>query len=355
MSSLYRHLVRPLLFRLDAEKAHDLAVTGLSALSRATPVVELMRRWNQPSGRPPVELFGLSFPNAVGLAAGMDKNGRFWRAGAALGFGHVEVGTVTAKPQDGNPRPRLFRFPKQEAVLNRMGFNNLGAEALARTLRASGAGKPGRKMVLGVNLGKSKVTPLEEAAEDYLFSFRTLADFADYITINVSSPNTPGLRQLQNAKPLEELLAAIQAENQSRADRLGRKRLPVLLKIAPDLTFAELDDILAIAMRRQLAGLIATNTTLRRPGVPEAEGEAGGLSGRPLHPQSLAVVRFLALSAQGRLPIIGVGGIRDAASAGRMLDAGASLIQVYSSLIYEGPFLPARLARAAAPALRPWA
>lgn len=353
MSCLYRHLLRPLLFRMDAEKAHDLAVSGLSVLSKAGPVVEAMRRWNQRTGCAPVNLFGLSFPNVVGLAAGMDKNARFWRAAPALGFGHVEIGTVTAKPQEGNPQPRLFRFPQHGAVLNRMGFNNHGAEAVAARLKASGAGGPGRKVVLGVNIGKSKVTPLEEAAEDYLFSFRTLADYADYITVNVSSPNTPGLRQLQNAKPLEDLLQTLQDENRARAERLGGKRLPILLKIAPDLTFEELDDILAIAFRQNLAGLIATNTTLSRDGVPEAGTEAGGLSGLPLHAKSLAVVGFLARSAGARLPIIGVGGISDAASAGRMLDAGAALVQVYSGLIYEGPFLPARLARATSSRTKP--
>jgi dihydroorotate dehydrogenase len=291
----------------------------------------------------PVECFGLSFTNPIGLAAGFDKNGRAWPAAAALGFGHVEIGTVTLHAQPGNPRPRLFRYPAEQAVINRMGFNNAGAQALANRLaKLPGPGK--RRIPLGVNLGKSKVTPLDRATEDYLGSFRLLADHADYVVVNVSSPNTPGLRELQDASWLKPLLAALVHENNSRP-AAGRTRRPILLKIAPDLTYPQVDAALGVIAELGLDGIIATNTTLARPGSFASVNEAGGLSGAPVRRRSTEIINYIARATNGRLPIIGVGGIADAESAAEKLDAGATLVQIYTGMIYRGPFMAAELAR----------
>jgi dihydroorotate dehydrogenase len=281
------------------------------------------------------------------LAAGFDKNARAWPAAAALGFGHVEIGTVTALAQPGNPKPRMFRFPAEEAVINRMGFNNEGAAAVATRL----AGQPGpgqRRIPLGVNLGKSKLAGLEEATADYLASFARLADYADYLVLNVSSPNTPNLRQLQDESRLRELLGAITAANRDRATQPGRRRVPVLLKIAPDLTWPQIDSVLQVIAEHGLDGIIATNTTLARPGPFAGVNEAGGLSGAPVRRRSTEIVRYIARATSGRLPIIGVGGITEAAGAAEKLDAGATLVQVYTGMIYRGPFFAAHLARALA-------
>jgi dihydroorotate dehydrogenase len=308
----------------------------------------MMERLNQlpPGIYRPVECFGLKFPNAVGLAAGFDKNGRAWPAAAALGFGHVEIGTVTLQAQPGNPKPRAFRYPADEAVINRMGFNNDGAAALAaRLAKQSG---PGRRVIpLGINLGKTKVAPLEQATEDYLGSFRLLADHADYLVINVSSPNTPGLRELQDAAWLRPLLAALVGENQTRV-AAGQARRPLLLKIAPDLTFPQIDAALGVIDELKLDGIIATNTTLARPGRLAEANEAGGLSGRPLRRRSTEIINYIARATGGRLPIIGVGGIMDEESAGEKLDAGATLVQLYTGLIYRGPFFAREIAWALA-------
>ncbi|MEN9661619.1 MAG: hypothetical protein RL324_568 [Verrucomicrobiota bacterium] len=347
MDLLYEKVIRPRLFALDSEHAHERGVTAMAWLARIAPLRALLEaRHRLAAGHKPVRVFGLEFPNAVGLAAGFDKNARAWRAAAALGFGHVEVGTVTALAQEGNPRPRMFRYPAEEAVINRMGFNNEGSEAVAVRL----AGQPGpgkRRIPLGVNLGKSKVAPIDEAVADYLASFARLAKYADYLVLNVSSPNTPGLRQLQDESRLRELLGAVSAANRTREASDGR-RVPLLLKIAPDLTFPQIDAVLGVIAEFGFDGIIATNTTLARPGFFAGVNEAGGLSGAPLRRRATEIIGYIAKATNGRLPIIGVGGITDEASAAEKLDAGATLVQVYSGMIYRGPFFAAALARALA-------
>ncbi|HWA84621.1 MAG TPA: quinone-dependent dihydroorotate dehydrogenase [Opitutus sp.] len=344
MGSFYETVTRRILFKLDPEHAHELAVDALAALGRVRPLCALLeRRHALPAGlRRPIEAFGLRFPNAVGLAAGFDKNARAWPAAAALGFGHVEVGTVTALAQPGNDRPRMFRYPPQRAIINRLGFNNEGAAAIAARLARQPP--PGRRRIpVGVNLGKSKVVAIDEAAADYLASFAQLADHADYVALNVSSPNTPNLRQLQDEERLRELLGAITAANRARS-----RRVPLLLKIAPDLSFRQIDAVLAAIAEFGLDGIIATNTTLARPGPFAEVNQAGGLSGAPLRRRSTEIINYVARATDGRLPIIGVGGIDDAVSAGEKLDAGATLVQVYTGMVYRGPFFAAQLARALA-------
>ncbi|MBE7536856.1 MAG: quinone-dependent dihydroorotate dehydrogenase [Opitutaceae bacterium] len=343
MDFLYHSLLRSALFRMDAERAHEFAVDSMAWLGRIVPLCKVMELRNRlsPSLYRPVSLFGLTFPNRVGLAAGFDKNARAWPAAAALGFGHVEIGTVTALAQPGNPRPRLFRYPSEGAVINRMGFNNDGAASVAERLK--GHAPPGqRRIPLGINLGKSRAAELDAATGDYLASFRRLAPLADYVVLNVSSPNTPGLRKLQDETRLRELLGEIAGENASAAGR----RVPVLLKIAPDLSWPQIDAVLTAVDDFRLNGIIATNTTLARPGFFERVNESGGLSGRPLRSRSTDVIRYVSLRTNGRLPIVGVGGIDDEAAAGEKMDAGASLVQIYSGMIFEGPGLPQRIARA---------
>jgi dihydroorotate dehydrogenase len=344
MSFLYEQVARRMLFALDSERAHELGVKAMATLGKLTPVCRLMEKINQlPSSSKPVEAFGLKFPNAVGLAAGFDKNAEAWLAAAAMGFGHVEIGTVTALGQPGNPKPRMFRYPAEEAVINRMGFNNEGCEAVAaRLAKQPGPGK--RRLPLGVNLGKSKVADLDQATADYLTSFAKLADFADYLVLNVSSPNTPDLRKLQDEERLRELLGAITAANRERANQPGKTRVPVLLKIAPDLSYRQIDAVLTAIAEFGLDGIIATNTTLARPGFFASVNEAGGLSGAPVRAKSTQIIRYIALATSGRLPIIGVGGITDEVSAGEKMDAGATLVQVYSGMIYRGPFFARDLA-----------
>ena len=353
-AAAYRRAVRPVLFRMaqgDPEAVHHRTMSGLRLLSRSSlarrAVAGVLAR--HPSPR---TVFGVDFPSAVGLAAGMDKDGVALKAWPALGFGHVEAGTVTAHAQPGNPTPRLFRLPASEAIVNRMGFNNSGAAAMAARLAATGPiGVP-----LGISLGKSKVTPVGEAVGDYLTSLRAVHAYADYIAINVSSPNTPGLRSLQERAPLDELLAAMTAEAGSlawSAQAGGQRRrgpVPVLVKIAPDLTDQAIGDLLEVCVDRGIAGLIATNTTLARPGIAPAEqakaDQAGGLSGRPLFPRALEVVRFV--TAHCDLPVIGVGGISSADDGLQMLDAGASLLQLYTGFIFGGPPLVTSLNKAIA-------
>jgi dihydroorotate dehydrogenase len=344
MDLLYEKLVRPRLFALDSEHAHERGVAAMAWLARLAPLRALLEVRHRLGGaHRPVHAFGLEFPNAVGLAAGFDKNARAWPAAAALGFGHVEIGTVTALAQEGNPRPRMFRYPDEEAVINRMGFNNEGSAAIAERL----AGQPGpgrRRIPLGVNLGKSKAAPIDEAVADYLASFGRLAKFADYLVLNVSSPNTPGLRQLQDESRLRELLGAVAGANREREAKEGR-RVPLLLKIAPDLTFPQVDAVLGVVAEFGLDGLIATNTTLARPGTFADVNQAGGLSGAPLRRRSTEIIGYVSRATHGRLPVIGVGGITDLAAAAEKLDAGATLVQVYSGMIYRGPFFAAELAR----------
>lgn len=324
-------LARPLLFSLDPERAHDLALRSLDLAQRfglLTPPAATQ----QLSARP---VMGLSFPNPVGLAAGLDKNAAHIPGLAALGFGFIEVGTVTPRPQPGNPRPRLFRLPGADALINRMGFNNGGVDTLLSNVRASG-----HHGILGINIGKNFDTPIERAADDYLACFRRVHGLASYVTVNISSPNTKNLRQLQGAAELRALLGAL-ARLRDECGQAQQRHIPIAVKIAPDLSQGELDDVADILLSEGMDAVIATNTTLSRAGVegqPRAD-ETGGLSGRPLRDRSLAVVDHLAQRLHGRLPIIGVGGISDAASARAMLAAGASLIQVYSALIYRGPGL----------------
>jgi len=352
MGWFYEKCLRPALFRLDPEHAHELAVDALAALAHVSPLCRAMEAWHgrdadrlSLAGRP-VQCFGLHFPNRVGLAAGFDKNARAWPAAAALGFGHVEIGTVTLLRQPGNERPRVFRFPEQEAVINRMGFNNEGAESVA--LRLARQPVPGARAIpLGINLGKSKLASLNQAVNDYLGSFALLADYADYLVLNVSSPNTPDLRKLQDEDRLRELLAAVTAANRRRAESPGLRAKPLLLKIAPDLSAPQIDSVLELVAEFGLSGIIATNTTLERPPGPLADAaQAGGLSGAPLRERATEIIRYIAKATDGRLPIIAVGGITDSASATEKLDAGATLIQLYTGLIYRGPFLAAQIARA---------
>jgi len=341
MGVLYEQILRRALFKLDAEHAHELAVDALALLGKIPPLCRLLERGGGlPADRArPIEVFGLKFPNATGLAAGFDKNARAWPAAAALGFGHVEIGTVTALAQPGNDRPRVFRYPAHGAVINRMGFNNQGATAVAARL-ARQAPRGRRRIPLGINLGKSKVVEIGKATGDYLASFALLADHADYIALNVSSPNTPGLRELQEEDRLSELLGAVTAANRARA-----VRVPLLLKIAPDLNFRQIDSVLATIFEFGLDGIIATNTTLARPGAFASVNETGGLSGRPLRQRSTEIINYIARATDGRLPIVGVGGIDDFVSAGEKLDAGATLVQIYTGLIYRGPFFASQLAR----------
>lgn len=348
MGWLYQNAIKPALFRLDPEHAHEWGVHALALLGRLPPLCAVLEQWNQlpAAAYRPVECCGLKFPNAVGLAAGFDKNGWAWPAAAALGFGHVEIGTVTFQAQPGNPRPRAFRYPAEQAVINRMGFNNAGAAALAaRLAKLPGPGR--RKIPLGINLGKSKVAPLEQATADYLGSFQLLADHADYLVVNVSSPNTPGLRELQDAAWLKPLLAALVAANHDRA-AAGKVRRPLLLKIAPDLSFPQIDAALGVIDELKLDGIIATNTTLARPGALATANQAGGLSGAPVRRRSTEIINYIARATAGRLPIIGVGGIMDETAAGEKMDAGATLVQLYTGLIYRGPFFAAEVARALA-------
>ena len=347
MGKYYEALARPALFQKDSERAHELGVEAMALLGALPPLRAALERWNRRGLQTarPIEVFGLRFPHPVGLAAGFDKNARAWPAAAALGFSHVEIGTVTALAQPGNPRPRMFRYPTEEAVINRMGFNNEGSEAVAARL-ATQPGPGARRIPLGVNLGKSKVTEIDRATEDYLTSFRRLADFADYLVLNVSSPNTPNLRQLQDESRLHELLGAVSAANRERAQRPGGRRVPILLKIAPDLTWPQIDTVLGVIAAHGLDGIIATNTTLARPGFFATVHEAGGLSGAPVRQRSTEIVRYIARVTGGRQPIVGVGGITDPESAAEKLDAGATLVQVYTGMIYRGPFFAAELARA---------
>jgi len=346
MGLIYERILRPAIFTLGPERAHELAMTAMTTLGHLSPVCRVMECLNQlpTSSTRPIEAFGLKFPNAVGLAAGFDKNAEGWPAAAALGFGHIEIGTITALKQPGNPQPRVFRFPKEEAVINRMGFNNDGADLIAaRLAKQPKVGQ--RRIPVGINLGKSKVAELDQAVADYLASFTRLADYADYLVLNVSSPNTPNLRKLQDEDRLRELLGAVAGANRDRVEA-GRCRKPLLLKIAPDLTFPQIDAVLGALFEFGFDGIIATNTTLARPGFFATVDQAGGLSGRPLTRRSTEIINYIARATGGRLPIIGVGGIHDAADAGEKLDAGATLVQIYTGMIYRGPFFARDLAHA---------
>ncbi len=361
MSWFYRAFIRPALFAQDSEHVHNRTLRALAWAGRSElPCDALWAFFSAPEL--PVELFGLKFPNPVGLAAGMDKHAAAVPVWAALGFGFTELGGVTWHAQPGNPAPRMFRAVAEEALINRMGFNNPGAEALAQKLAEWRARGRWPRHPVGINLGKSKITPLEEAAGDYAASFRALRPHADFFVVNVSSPNTPNLRQLQDKSALDEILAALLEVNGSKAvvssqwsvgESAGASAAtdyglrttdykPILVKVAPDLSFAALDEILELAGPRRIAGIVATNTTTARPPAGDAASqrayaETGGLSGRPLRARSTEVIRHLHRQTKGALPIIGVGGIFTAEDAWEKITAGASLLQIYTGLVYEGP------------------
>ncbi|GAB3828688.1 quinone-dependent dihydroorotate dehydrogenase [Hymenobacter jeollabukensis] len=338
---MYQALLRPLLFQLSAEQAHHFTFGALAAGSRLPGLTALLRQqfsYQHPSLER--EVFGLRFRNPIGLAAGFDKDARLVDELAALGFGHIEIGTVTPRAQPGNPAPRLFRLPTDRALINRMGFNNAGAAAAAERLR-----RRSTDIIIGGNIGKNKDTPNEQAAQDYVAGVQALHEVVDYFVVNVSSPNTPGLRQLQEREPLLALLRTVQRENHAR-----RTPRPLLLKIAPDLTNEQLDDIIGIVREAGLSGVVATNTTIDRGGLrtPAAAVEqlgAGGLSGAPLRARATEVIRYLHQQSGGSFPIIGVGGIFTPDDVQEKLAAGATLVQLYTGFIYEGPGVVQRMCR----------
>jgi dihydroorotate dehydrogenase len=320
---IYDAILRPLLFQLPAEAAHNLALAGLRFTPRA-----VLRAAFGPTPRDPVRLFGLEFPNRVGLGAGMDKNAVALRAWEAVGFGFIEAGTVTALPQPGNPKPRCFRHPANRALVNRMGFNNAGASAVAKRLSKLKASGCWPSVPVGINIGKSKATPNEQAASDYVTSMRLLQPLGDYFTINVSSPNTPGLRALQEGESLAEIVRALHKVD-------GGK--PVLVKISPDLDEAGLAEIARVASGEGLAGLIATNTTLDQSSLPDDARRQGGLSGAPLSGRSTAAIEIL--RRHTNLPIVASGGVMGPDDARRKIEAGANLVQIYTGFVYSGPAL----------------
>jgi len=324
--------LRPLLFSLEPEAAHGVTLYALGVAQRSG----LMRCVaHKPPENFPVLAFGIDFPNPIGLAAGLDKNGEHIDALGALGFGFIEIGTVTPKPQPGNPRPRMFRLPHHEAIINRLGFNNCGVDALLRNVqRANWRG------VLGINVGKNAITPNEDALRDYLFCLERVYPLASYVTVNISSPNTKGLRDLQSAEELPRLLGTLR-ERQEQLASQHRARKPLLLKIAPDLDDIQMDAIARAVLDAQIDGLICTNTTIDRSAIAEdpLSKETGGLSGKPLFAKSTAILRGMAQRLGGKIPLIGVGGVLAGSDAAEKLDAGASLVQIYTGLIYRGPWL----------------
>lgn len=330
---MYKLLIRPLLFLLPAEKAHHFTFSLVRLMHKIPGIAGLNRAlFTLSDPRLKRNLFGLEFPNPIGLAAGFDKDAKLYRELSNYGFGFIEIGTLTPKGQPGNPQPRLFRLRADEALINRMGFNNGGVDEALTRLKADRG-----NLIVGGNIGKNKVTPNEEATNDYLQCFEALFPYVDYFVVNVSSPNTPNLRALQEREPLTQLLNALQEVNNKKD-----KRKPILLKIAPDLTNEQLDDIVGIVQDSKIDGLIATNTTIDRTGLQESELSlndigAGGLSGKPVRNRSTEVIRYLNEKSNGAIPIIGVGGIYTAEDAIEKLKAGASLVQVYTGFIYEGP------------------
>lgn len=323
-------MIRPLFFKFDPEKVHYFTFDLLRILFKIPGISVLIKKqFRMEDIRLEREVFGLKFKNPVGLAAGFDKDARLFNELDALGFGFVEIGTVTPKPQPGNEKKRLFRLKEDEAIINRMGFNNEGVEAAVARLRSN------KNVLIGGNIGKNKITPNEEAVNDYLICFNALFDFVDYFVVNVSSPNTPNLRELQDKKPLTDLLNTLQNRNMEM-----KVQKPILLKIAPDLTDSQLLDIIDIIKETRIAGVIATNTTISREGLKSGnKNEMGGLSGKPLKNRATQVIKFLSEKSGKAFPIIGVGGIHSAEDAIEKLNAGASLVQLYTGFIYEGPGL----------------
>ncbi|MEM8888484.1 MAG: quinone-dependent dihydroorotate dehydrogenase [Bacteroidota bacterium] len=342
---MYKSLLRPIFFSLDAEKAHNLTFSLLK-FSLSLPLVRDLFRINTELSLKSLEVkqFGLTFKNPVGLAAGFDKDAYIGDKWKYMGFGFVEFGTVTPRPQAGNPKPRLFRLLRDRAVINRMGFNNAGADAMLAKLKRMKKGD----MVIGMNIGKNKDTPNEKAVEDYVYCFELLFDYVDYFVVNVSSPNTPGLRSLQEKEPLTQLLLTLQDLNKKKA-----QPKPLLLKIAPDLTESQLDDIVEVAKKAELSGLIATNTTISREDLDTPQADVagignGGLSGLPLTHTSWEIMNYIYQKTEGKLPLIGVGGIMEPLDAKMRMQGGASLVQVYSGYVYEGPGFVKRILRALA-------
>ena len=329
---IYKSIIRPLLFRFDAEKIHDFTFLSIKLLSYIPFVFYFLEKYfkvSDPLLR--TKLFGIDFPSPVGLAAGLDKNAKLISQFSSLGFGFIEIGTVTPKSQSGNPKKRLFRLLSDQGIINRMGFNNDGVELIASRLKKKG------NIIVGGNIGKNKITPINNAVSDYLISFDYLFDLVDYFAINVSSPNTENLRDLQNKDNLIYLLSSIQKNNQSR-----KKPKPILLKIAPDLSNDQLLIIIDVVTKTSIDGIIATNTTVRRDNLKSSKNitnESGGLSGAPLTNRSTEVIRFLHKSSNGKIPIIGVGGIMNPNDAIEKIKAGASLVQLYSGFVYGGPSL----------------
>ena len=329
---MYKRVIRPILFLFDPEWVHYFSFAAIRVLHRIPFMGGLVRKLYS-SKKPSLqkEVFGIHFPNPVGLAAGFDKDAKLFRELSNFGFGFIEIGTVTPKPQGGNPKPRLFRLKKDKGIINRMGFNNEGVEAAAKRLKRN------KNIIIGGNIGKNKTTPNNNAQEDYLICFDVLFDVVDYFVVNVSSPNTPNLRDLQEKEPLTALLNTLQKQNNSKP-----KRKPILLKIAPDLSDTQLSDIIDIVQVTKIDGVIATNTTLSRDGLKSNEtlpSQSGGLSGKPLNKRSTEVIRYLHTHSKGAFPIVGVGGIHTPSDAKEKLDAGASLIQLYTGFVYEGPAL----------------
>lgn len=340
---MYKILIRPFLFLLDAERVHHLTFSLIKVFSKIGLLRIFKARYTVSDQRLEREVFGLKFKNPVGLAAGFDKDAKLFNELSDFGFGFVEIGTLTPKPQTGNPKKRIFRLKADEAIVNRMGFNNEGVfDAVDRL-------KKKHRVLVGGNIGKNKSTPNEEATKDYLICFDALFDHVDYFVVNVSSPNTPGLRALQDKEPLTKLLNELKKENEKCAARNERKTKPILLKIAPDLTNDQLLDIIAIVKVTQIDGVIATNTTIERKDLKSDlvnTEEKGGLSGKPLGKRSTEVIRFLAEKSNKAFPIIGVGGIHSAEDALEKLEAGADLVQLYTGFIYEGPRLIKRINKA---------
>ena len=342
MNLIYKKLIRPLLFQLNAEHAHDLAcqfltITEKSSLARKC--INLASSTKHQS----CNVFGLSFPNTLGLAAGMDKNGAFPKTFFSLGFGHVEIGTITPQAQPGNPKPRLFRYPKYNALVNRMGFNNDGADAVVNRI-AKFYPKGKRSAPLGINIGKGKNTPIDQAQNDYISCLNKCYNQADYITVNISSPNTPNLRELHGKNFITPFLQNLIKASRACAKKHNVALIPLLLKISPDENYKSLEHIVCSARDIGFSGVIATNTSVSRfENLNFDSFESGGLSGNPIEAKSVQVIKFLARLTDYRFPIIGVGGISSVDSAIRKLDAGASLLQIYSSLVYQGPFFPASL------------
>ena len=325
-------LLKPLLFQLDPEAAHHLTVHNLQLAGKIPFLLNAFAGEKVTSASLHRNLFGLDFPNPVGLAAGLDKNGEVIHEMSALGFGFIEIGTITPRPQPGNDKPRLFRLVKDEALINRMGFNNVGADVAAQRLK-----RKKQNIIVGANIGKNKATPNDEAIRDYETCFKTLFEYADYFVVNVSSPNTPGLRALQDKDSLTGILNALQDINHAR-----KKTKPILLKIAPDLNNEQLDDVIAVVKQTVIQGIVATNTTISREGLGYQTGEiekfgAGGLSGKPLTQRATEVIRYI--RSKSEIPIIGVGGIMNANDAIEKIEAGANLLQLYTGFIYHGPQL----------------